>query len=330
VISENPEPVYAGATHAPWREILRQRWSGRLDRVLVLKTRDGDYCALPSRHRRSSRRGSSEMPYEPGSVASEAATAPKALGRYDSAFLVQLDDRSGTQGVALPTPYGSESVDVQVLWWVHDPVQVVRTRTKNGWESVRKDLRRRLRLLEDQCVSAGHSFGAPEMMRHLSSPQELPDRGLVYQVTDVRSKEAEGELRLGQAADAAVPYSWSANRREEYDFCMQAVSNGPVSLAALWLHRHPDQVSQVLDWAVSHANLLRGETTWQDGMAGLLGSLSGQEQLELSELLRDRLIALGRRVPPQQDAPADRGAAHPQAQPGTHGWQDNTANGKRL
>jgi hypothetical protein len=32
-------------------------------------------------------------------------------------------------------------------------------------------------------------------------------------------------------------------------------------------------------------------------MAGLLGKLTPQEQQELSELLRDRLVSLGRRVP---------------------------------
>ncbi|AXG79113.1 hypothetical protein [Streptomyces paludis] len=323
--SETPEPVYSRATQAPWREIVRQRWSGRLDRALVLHAQDGAYSELRSRNRRGSRSETYADTYsdahtdtytetypDPVAVA-RSAVRPKLLGRYDDAFIVRLEEQTGTQGVALPTRYGAESVDVQVLWWVRDPVQVVRTRTKTGWDAVRRDLRRRLRHLEDQYSSAGQGLGATELMRHLSTPQTLLECGLAYHVTDVRGREEDSELRLGQTGEADAPYSWTPDRREEYEFCMQAVSKGPASLAALWLLRHPDQVSQVLDWSVGHADLLRGETTWQDGMAGLLGSLSEQERQELSELLRDRLVRLGRRVPaqPPREAPAgQRGVAN--------------------
>ncbi|MBW1604382.1 hypothetical protein JJV70_20205 [Streptomyces sp. JJ66] len=38
--------LYRDATHAPWREILRQRWSGRRDRALVLRDAHGDHVLL--------------------------------------------------------------------------------------------------------------------------------------------------------------------------------------------------------------------------------------------------------------------------------------------
>ncbi|WP_435602488.1 hypothetical protein [Streptomyces sp. bgisy130] len=299
--TDSNQPVYAPAAQAPWREILRHRWSGRLDRALVLREHSGAYQVLGSRTR--SPLGTADE------VAAQASSAPRLLGGYDSAFHVQLHEQSGTRSVALPTAYGTEAVDLRVLWWVHDPVEVVRSRTADGWDAVRKELDRRLRHLEDAHAADGQTLGAPEIMQDLAAPQELEGLGLTYRVTDISGQESEGELRLGQPGGGGLPYSWTANRREEFQFCEQAVRNGPVSLAALWLVRHPDQVGQVLDWTVNHRGLLKEETTWQDEMAGLLGELTEQERQELSGLLRDRLAGLGRRVPAPsapQEAPADK------------------------
>lgn len=49
--TDSNQPVYAPAAHAPWREILRHRWSGRLDRALVLREHSGAYRVLGSRKR---------------------------------------------------------------------------------------------------------------------------------------------------------------------------------------------------------------------------------------------------------------------------------------
>ncbi|WP_327155659.1 hypothetical protein [Streptomyces tubercidicus] len=318
--TDTSPPVYTLAAHAPWREILRHRWSGRLDRALVLRDHSGAYRVLGSRNRYGAPHGENGAP----DVAAPASSAPKLLGGYDSAFHVQLHEQSGTRSVGLPTAYGTESVDVRVLWWVHDPVEVVRSRTSYGWDAVRKDLDRRLRYLEDAHAADGQSIGAPEIMQELAAPQELAGFGLTYRVTDICGQESEGELRLGQPGGIGLPHSWTTPRREEYAFCTDAVRNGPVALAALWLHRHPDQVSQVLDWAVNHRSLLKEETEWQDQVAGLLGKLTDEEQQELSELLRDRLLRLGRPVPAQpapQESPGGKGPGRPAA----NGWPRGTA-----
>lgn len=304
VTTERSHPVCTRAAHAPWREILRQRWSGRRDRTLVLVAADGAHHVLGSGER--------------GGTAVHDDPPPSLFARYDGAFHVDLAERSATQPVALATPYGTEPVDLRLLWWVHDPAQVVRTRPTDGWDTVRRDLNRRLRRLEDDCEADGQGLSASVMMQHLAASFPLDDVGLTYRVTDVQARDEEGEVRLGRAGAAEAPFAWTADRREEYRFCLEAVRNGPVSLAALWLLRHPDQVSQVLDWSVHNQSLIRQETTWQDEMAVLLGKLSDEERQELSELLRDRLHALGRRVPKQQDA-------------WTHGGgPDGAANGRAL
>ncbi|GGR66016.1 hypothetical protein GCM10010269_00730 [Streptomyces humidus] len=286
--TERNRPVCTRATHAPWREILRQRWSGRRDRALVLVAANGVHHVLG--------------PGERGVGTTGDAAAASLFGRYDGAFHVDLEERPATQAVSLATPYGPEAVDVRLLWWAHDPAQVVRTRPTDGWDEVRRDLNRRLHRLAETCEADGQGLSASAMTQHLAASYALDEAGLTYRVTDVQAREEEGELRLGRAGATEAPFAWTADRREEYRFCLEAVRNGPVSLAALWLLRHPEQVSQVLDWSVRNQSLIRQETTWQDEMAGLLGKLSEEERGELSELLRDRLHAVGRRVPKQQDA----------------------------
>ncbi|MEV6616590.1 hypothetical protein AB0N31_22585 [Streptomyces sp. NPDC051051] len=321
--TESNTPVYTRASHAPWREILWQRWSGRLDRALVLRDLGGGYHLAGARHATS--HGAVLHTGEAPKEAAAFRTRTRLRG-YDSAYLVQLDEHSGTRAVALPTHYGTESVDVQVLWWVHDPVQVVQSRTTHGWLAVRKALDRRLRHLKEEYAADGHGLAAPEMMQNLAVPRELPDCGLTYRATDISAREDDGELRLGEPGDASLPYSWSDTSREEYAFCKQAVQDGPVSLAALWLIRHPDQVSQVLDWTVNHSSLVRGETNWQDEVAGLLGKLTTQERQELSEMLRDRLVALGRQVPGQQRSGLDEEKVRSRV----NGWAAGTVKGQSL
>ncbi|WP_329576396.1 hypothetical protein OG500_03435 [Kitasatospora sp. NBC_01250] len=315
--AENDQPVYTRAAHAPWREILRQRWSGRRDRALVLRDRDGVHQLLGKR-----RRPPAAEDFEAGPAT--AATGRFGLRGYDGAYLVQLDERPGTRIVTFPTQYGAEALDLHLLWWVHDPVQVVQTRTVRGWYPVRKDLDRRLRHLKDQYAAAGHGFGASEMMQYLAAPHRMPDCGLSYRITDVSERESETELRLGEPDGAGPPFAWTDKSREEYDFCQRAVREGPLELAGLWLARHPEEVNKVLNWAVDHADLLRGSTTWQDSVAGLLGKLTEQERQELSRLLRDRLVALGRSVP----GPQGRGVEFEKIRSQANGWAGGVVNGR--
>lgn len=173
----------------------------------------------------------------------------------------------------------------------------MQTRTSLGWLPVRKDLDGRLYQLREQFAAAGTRLGPEELVQYLAAPYVLPHYGLGYRVTDVSTREHGNELRLGEPDAMDVPFDWTAKSQEEYTFCRRQVQDGPVALAALWLARKPDEVRDVLDWVVNHSDLLRGETTWQDRMALMLGRLTEQEQEELSRILRDRLVALGRQVP---------------------------------
>ncbi|WP_416967826.1 hypothetical protein [Streptomyces sp. 4F14] len=279
-------PVYTVAPRSPRRELLAQRWSGRRDRALVLRTPDDRYRVL----------GAPRKQLTPVDDLARLAEdpVPSLLARYDTAFHVRLDEQLATRRVTLPTMYGAESVDARVLWWVHDPARAVRSGTKEGWSAVRADLDRRLRAL----TGSGESeVSAGGLMHQLAAiPYRLDDIGLTYRLVDVHGVEAAGELHL--APPGQIPsQTWSGLPREEYDFCLRVLRDGPASLAALWLARRPDEVGRVLEWSVSNQKLLRPEGSWQEELAGLLGTLTQQERQELSELLRDRLLAVGRPAP---------------------------------
>ncbi|MEU3981135.1 hypothetical protein AB0F77_13600 [Streptomyces sp. NPDC026672] len=287
---ESTERLYVRATKSPWREILSHRWSAERDWSLVLKDAVGDYFLL----------GRHGDPEDIGTSAplSEEVSSPGLGGSYTDVFRVDAAEHVDTRAVGLPTVYGTESVDLWVSWWVHDPVRVVRTKTVHGWHMVRTHLTGALHYLAEAQLVSGNGLGAPEIMQHLGMPQRLEEIGLSYRVFDVRLRETGEELLLGQQDEEGVRYSWTSSRRGEYEFCLQALHAGPASLAALWLLRHPDQVRQVLDWAVDHQDLLSPpRTDWQEELAALLGTLTDQERKEISYLLRDRLSALGRPVP---------------------------------
>ncbi|MET7639521.1 hypothetical protein [Streptomyces sp. NPDC005438] len=294
--SIHEEPLYRLAPHSPWRELVRHRWSGRRDRALVLRDQMGTHYLCGAG--RSEPRDLKALPDTDGYGGLERPDPkPRLFHRYQSAYHVDLGERSGTRNVALPTAAGTESLEIHYLWWVGDPVRVVRSGCAFGTQSVRADIDRRLRGLDQDRASQGRPLRIWEVTEELDGRLELEGPGLVYRVTDVRGLEAETELRLGPSGESGPPYSWTANRREDYTFCLRALRDGPASLAAMWLVRHPEQVSQVLDWSVSHGELLRGEPNWEDQVAGMLAALTQPEREELSRLLRDRLVALGRRVP---------------------------------
>ncbi|MFE4517707.1 hypothetical protein ACFRMQ_26310 [Kitasatospora sp. NPDC056783] len=313
-------PVYTPATRAPWREILAHRWSGRRDRALVLGDRHGLYHQLGKGRPRLADMG------EGSGVA-----AWLGLRGFDQAYLVDLAERPGVRPVGLRSSYGTESLDVHFLWWVHDAARVVQTRTTQGGLPVRKDLDGRLRQLKERSGASGARLGPEELVHYLSAPYVLPHYGLGYRVTDVSARERGNELRLGEPTAADVPFGWTVKSEEEYDFYRRAVQDGPVALAALWLARKPDEVRDVLDWVVNHADLLRGETTWQDRMALMLGKLTEPEQVELSGILRDRLVSLGRQVPgPAQQPPRPPHAPGPEFvkfHPQVNGWSGGVPNG---
>ncbi|UCM89251.1 hypothetical protein [Streptomyces marincola] len=283
---EDVTPLFTPVARPPWREVMRQRWGAPSDVTLVLRDAEGLFHVLWPQGR-------------------QAGPAPRAFGGYDAAWQVLAEEQPGALPFRLPDVHGPpQPVLIHTRWYVHDPVQVVRTQTVYGWDVVRTDLERRLSDLNNDYTTAGRLLDATEVSRHLAMTREIAERGLAYRVVEVRSRTADPDSLLAPSGGGGFPTAWSANSREEYDFCLYALRRGPVSLAALWLTRQPDQVKAVLDWTVQNRPLLRERSGWQDDMASLLGALSEEERRELAKLLRDRLLSLGRGMPVEEEPPA--------------------------
>lgn len=298
VTSHTMEATYWRAPRSPRWEVLRHRLSPPDDHALVLRDEHHGHHVLWHQQRTQERGDSGGS--RPGDAA-EWTPRPRA---YVDAFHVDVTRREGTMAIRLPHQYGPpEPVTLRVVWWVHDPIQVVRSSTAYGWTAVRHDLEGHLRDLEKQQAVEGRYVDVGAVAHRVAAPFLLDHRGITYQVTEVFPQEGSEELLLSGQGSGDSPHTWSPTRRDEYDFCLQAVRNGPVSLAALWLMRRPDQVREVLDWSVGHRGLIREESGWQDQMTGLLSVLSEEERMEISEVLKERLLALGRRVPRDGETP---------------------------
>ncbi|MCQ8773314.1 hypothetical protein [Streptomyces telluris] len=79
-------------------------------------------------------------------AAPDEAATPGMRGSYTDVFRVDVTEHVDTRAVGIPTVYGTESVDLWVSWWVHDPVRVVRTDTLHGWHVILTHLTSALRL----------------------------------------------------------------------------------------------------------------------------------------------------------------------------------------
>lgn len=223
----------------PWREILGHRWSASKDWAQVLRDEAGEYSFLG---RRGNPEGSGAYP-----PLADEAPAPHLNGKYSDAFRVDTTGARGHAGGR--SPHG-------LRYGVGRPVGLLvgpRPRTRRPCEESARlapgtDPSRPCPALLGGCPGRiRQRAGAPEIMRHLGLPQRLEEHGLSYRVFDVRLRENGEELPLGGRESDGVRYSWTASRRGEYEFCLQALHAGPVSLAALWSLRHPEEVRQVLE-----------------------------------------------------------------------------------
>ncbi|GAA3889213.1 hypothetical protein [Streptomyces sedi] len=287
-MTDTRRPVFRRATRSPRRELLRYRWSDQPGFTLVLQDSTGMFHQLND-----------------GRVTPESGSAYEGVGgrpQYVAAFHVTTDEYQGVRGVRVPHTYGPpEPVSLTIRWWVHDPIKVVRAQMTHGWYTVRADLDERLGQLDKQYAAESRMLTANDIFQQLAAPQPLDHYGITYEVADSASRDSDDELLLAGAETGPFPYAWNPSRREEYDFCVQAVRNGPVSLAALWLMRRPEDVREVLNWTVDNRKLIQGDSRWEEEMVGLLGTLSTEEQQELSQLMRDRLARLGRGTGPRGD-----------------------------
>ncbi|MEV5239629.1 hypothetical protein AB0K89_11030 [Streptomyces cinnamoneus] len=257
----------------PFRQLLRFRMSRRPDTALVLIDRDQHAVWEPE---------------------TRVSLTRAAFGRYAEAHLVDTTRRNGVWQLMLD----DRQAALEVTWWAADPRLVVLNRhlLNDPWAAVSAHLDGLLDSLAARCRVAGRELTAQDVLGQLTQPQHLPHLGLSCCVeTTPPELDAPGPA-------AALPQLWSPQRREEYEFYLQAVRTGPEALVALWLLHHPDEVRDVLEWVVDHPREIKGVADDGSGRA-LFDSLPGEMKEQLARADAEYLAgpppyaAMNREVP---------------------------------
>ncbi|MFJ2554858.1 MULTISPECIES: hypothetical protein [unclassified Streptomyces] len=130
-------------------------------------------------------------------------------------------------------------------------------------------------------------FGTAEV-EPPGQPQVIDGFGLTYWFLD---PPAALLPTPGTGAEPALPSGFGEAHREAYRFYREVVAGGPVGLAALWLLHQPEQAKDVLDWTVTHRNLLSDKDNWEHTLAATLQSLTPEDHsfvgVNLARVLSD-------------------------------------------
>ncbi|MFB6713961.1 MULTISPECIES: hypothetical protein [unclassified Streptomyces] len=130
-------------------------------------------------------------------------------------------------------------------------------------------------------------FGTTEV-EPPGQPQVIDGFGLTYWFLD---PPAALLPTPGIGAEPTLPPGFGEAHREAYRFYREVVAGGPVGLAALWLLHQPEQARDVLDWTVTHRNLLSDRDGWERTLAATLQSLTPEDRgfvgVNLARVLSD-------------------------------------------
>ncbi|MEU3147602.1 MULTISPECIES: hypothetical protein [unclassified Streptomyces] len=291
-------------TTSPIRALLGRRFSSRVDRALVFLSPEGE-------HRVAHPHGEVVCHHRPPSLAMVWRRAFDhvfwvSLLEYDTA--VHLPDRTA-DGRLQP------SAGRTAAWRVTDPVAAARNRLRpqdvSSW--IAYDLVRHGRL----------AAGPAHLENSMSGGTVAPDRvwGPEHEVLEIGIAYRLRSVIVPPSADSAAapvtPATWGEEQRSAYRFYREAVGQGPHSLAALWLLRHPDQAPEVLDWTVRNQSLLEDRTSWESSLVALLQGLNGHDRAFIGVKVAEILGDLG--VPHASDVLDRVQGAQPPPPPGNPG-----------
>ncbi|MFF8917201.1 hypothetical protein ACF08M_28775 [Streptomyces sp. NPDC015032] len=128
-------------------------------------------------------------------------------------------------------------------------------------------------------------------------PQVIDGSGLMYWFLD---PPAALLPTPGTGADPILPAGFGEAHREAYRFYREVVAGGPVGLAAFWLLQQPEQARDVLDWTVTHRDLLSDPDSWERTLAATLQSLTPEDRgfvgVNLARVLSDVGVPQGDEV----------------------------------
>ncbi|MGK5641195.1 hypothetical protein ACSNOK_23200 [Streptomyces sp. URMC 126] len=265
-------PPWRRGTRGPFAELLRFRLAQPGQQALVLLDGEGRTVC------------------EPGG---RGSLVRAAFGGYRETYLVDTAPRTGTWTL----PPGSAPAALQVAWWVADPARAVLGGgpPEGCWAAVVAHLDRRFHTVSAHAEAAGEQASPQHLVELLAQPTQVDASGLACCLA-----AAQPPAEPPRPADKGAPPSlWSPQRREEYEFYLQAVRTGPDALAALWLLHRPEEVRQVLEWVTTHPRPeAGGGGDGRDVTLALLDGLSAEEREQLAKAVTERVHAMAAPEPP--------------------------------
>ncbi|MFF5424371.1 MULTISPECIES: hypothetical protein [unclassified Streptomyces] len=261
------DALASALTSSPLLSLFQVRWGSRVDRALVFLREDGEACL------EHPRRGQAPVYPSPRFA---------AVGRrmFDSAWWVSLVERKAVVHLAAPGSAHREPDRVMVTWWVCDPVIVARERLS----------------APDAAAWVAHDISRRGMHPVVNRGEYgVPEAGISYRIG--RSVPPP-EPRPSPGAD--IPPAWGEDRRITYRFYREALAEGPLSLAALWLLHYPEQARDVLDWTMANRGALDQHAEWEHSLVTLLQGLSAEERGFIGVKMAELLSGMG--IPHADDA----------------------------
>jgi hypothetical protein len=279
------DPLITPLTSSPLWQLLRLRLAPPAERALVFLSHGGADAVVPPRE---------------GDYWGYPRPTARAVrqGEFYDVVWVSLARRQVP--VDIPLRSADSPARYRVAWKVRNPVEAAR-------HGITEEQARRL-VVEHIGANAALP-GAADPLRRPPVPfgtaeVEPPGRprviegvGLTYWFLDPPA----GLLPTpGADAGPTLPAGFGEPHREAYRFYREVVAGGPVGLAALWLLHHPDQARDVLDWTVTHRDLLSHQDDWERALAATLQSLTpadrGYVGVSLAHILSEVGVPQGEEV----------------------------------
>ncbi|MFF8311953.1 hypothetical protein [Streptomyces lydicus] len=293
------DPLIAPLASSPTWQLFRLRLSRPEDRALVFLAGDGGDGMVPP--------GSGDFWGYPRPTA-------RAVREGDFVDIVWVSLAERRMSVDIPRRPPKPPARYDVAWKVTNPVVAARNQLTEE----------RARQLVVSHISENATLpGTPDPLRkpppHFGTTEvEPPGRlqviegsGLTYWFLD---PPAALLPTPGSGVDPILPPGFGEAHREAYRFYREVVAGGPVGLAALWLLHQPEQAREVLDWTVTHRELLSDRDGWERTLAATLQSLTPEDRgfvgVNLARVLSDVGVPQGEEVLRRLDHPDGVGDGH--------------------
>jgi hypothetical protein len=283
--------------HSPVAALVRHRSGAPRGSALVLADGHGDWRLVG-----------------PGAPARSAGVRFRdvARGRYRSIYQVKLGERFSSFDLNLAAGDGGRIVEaeVQLSWWVADPVATAAARIMEGEPLVRRAVGRRLQRIAQTHAASEIAAAEQTAELELQGVTRLDGGGLAYGNGHVTLRLAEaGRTQVDELdrlqRELAVEDARLELQRRRIVFFGELLQSGQHGLLALWLSRSPEDIREVLEklpapgaasWPPAWEELVAAAPAQAPAMlpAGLFDELEEHERQHLREVIVSTLVAMGR------------------------------------